>query len=55
MLDVSIYVLKRFRLPNGDYKLKIMWLDSHGGSLNLRDSVRVGKLQLPNWKWIPLV
>ena len=49
MLDIAAHCEKSFRLPNGDWKVKVTWFSRSGYSLGIRETIRIRKAQIRFW------
>lgn len=49
MKDVAIFIVRRYRLQDGRYKLKIRWMYRNGVDMNLTDYITVVPAELKNW------
>lgn len=49
MLDMTIYVLKSFRLIDGRYKLKVRWGNKRGMDIGITENIEIKREEVKNW------
>lgn len=50
MLDAAILIVKAFRKPSGDWKLRVRWMRKDGWDFGVMENIRIKAKDVDHWE-----